>query len=107
MPPVAPVTVMLPLHAVERILFLARDNQAAASAPDPKRLPGLQENVVTALMRRELRHGKGEAKYEITLKRDDTTVLRDWLREVAPRVSEADRKLFLAAADAISVETLK
>jgi hypothetical protein len=41
------------------------------------------------------------------LERDDAIALRDWCREVAPLVAAADTGLFLAAADAISFETLR
>jgi len=41
------------------------------------------------------------------LERDDAIALRDWCREVAPLVASADTGLFLAAADAISFETLR
>jgi len=117
MPPVPPIFVMLPFETVGRILYLVEGDQAAtpvegsrdspvASAPDAKRLPQLRPSVVIALKRADLRHG-GRVEYDVMLERDDAIALRDWCREVVPLVSSADAGLFVAAADAISVETLK
>jgi hypothetical protein len=41
------------------------------------------------------------------LEHDDAIALRDWRRDVAPLVAAADTGLFLAAAEAISLETLR
>jgi hypothetical protein len=106
MPPVPPIFVMLPFETVGRILYFVEGDQAATPAPDAKRLPQLRPSVVVALKRADLRHG-GRVEYDVMLERDDAIALRDWCREVAPLVAAADAGVFVAAADAISVETLK
>jgi hypothetical protein len=106
MPPVPPIFVMLPFETVGRILYLVEGDQAATPAVDAKRLPQLRPSVVVALKRADLRHG-GRVEYDVMLERDDAIALRDWCREVAPHVAAADSGLFLAAADAVSVETLQ
>jgi hypothetical protein len=111
-PPVPTVFVILPFETVGRILYLAEGGQAAtpvgpaASAPDAKQLPQLRASVVATLRRADLRYG-GRVEYDVMLERDDAIALRDWCREVAPLVPSADTGLFLAAADAISFETLR
>ena len=108
MPPVPPVFVMLPFETVGRILYLVEGDQAATPdvAPDAKKLPQLRPSVVVALKRADLRHG-GRVEYDVMLERDDAIALRDWCREFAPLVAAADTGLFLAAAEAISLETLR
>jgi hypothetical protein len=97
----------VPFETVGRILYLAEGGQAAtpvgpvASAPDAKQLPQLRASVVATLRRAD------RVEYDVMLERDDAIALRDWCREVAPRVAAADTGLFLAAADAISFETLR
>jgi len=105
-----PVFVKLPFETVGRILYVVeggrRDSPLVSTASDAKQLPQLRANVVVALKRVDLRHG-GHAEYDVMLERDDAIALRDWCRDVALHVAAADAGLFIAAADAISVETLR
>ena len=112
MPPVPRIFVTLPIATVGRIFFYASDMRAARSVAgtrdssitsDAKGLPPLPDSILAALRTAELRETPlGTVAYSVLLKGDDPTMLRDWLRGVAPLLkSTPDQALFLTAAQTI------